>query len=70
MKRELDIIQITIMRKKNEADKIIIQFRGDSPYPSWLPDGVPTMSMIVEEGCGKKYVESNFNITPNVLYFK
>lgn len=69
MKREIDILQITIMRKANEADKIIIQFRGDSPYPKWLPDGVPTISMVVEEGYGKKYVESNFNITPNIIHY-
>lgn len=70
MKREIDVIQITVMCKKDEADKIIILFRGKSPYPNRFPDGVPTMSMIVEEGLGKQYVESNFNITPNVLYFK
>lgn len=62
----LNVEEVTVLRRKSNADRIYIKFEGPAPFPAW-PDEGPSLQMDVAQGSGVKYVRDVFGCEPKVI---
>lgn len=63
----MNVVEVTVLRRKSYSDRIYIKFEGPAAFPAWQDD-LPSLQMDVAQGTGVKYVRDVFNLEPILMY--
>lgn len=66
MKLTLEVINATVLRTDG-TDKIVINFKEASPYPDWLPNMIPFVTIEVARGYGVEYAKKLLGFEPELI---